>query len=299
MNSKMRGYLNAVISGALFGIIPILTLPLIRSGRVSSPFSVMIRMIVPGLLLLPFTLRKLKLGMTGLPKAWALIAAAVLYSSTSILLYGAYDFIPSGIGITLHYMYPLVSMVISTVLFRQRFSKTAVGAMFAAFAGIVLLCDVSALPQKAFVGILLAATSSVTFGSYLVFQEQEHFGMYDVLAVYNVMALLDSVIIFAYTFLTGQMSAGISGGDWAVLAAAALIAIFANLTQLKAIHMVGSVYTSILGTLEPIICTIGGALLLKEHISMRTIAGSALVLAAVVAVILNNVKRTPAVGRHG
>ena len=297
MNNKTRGYLNALISGALFGFIPILTLPLIRGGRVSSPFTVLVRMLVPGLLLLPFTIRKLKLKMTSLPKLWELVIAAVLYSGTSILLYAAYNYIPSGIGITLHYMYPLVAMVISTVLFRQRFSMTAVGAMLAAFAGIVLLCDVSALPENAFFGILLAATSSVTFGSYLVFQEQRHFGIYDVLAVYDVMALLDSVILLAYTCATGQMTMGITAGEWAVLFAAAGFAIFANLMLLKAIHLVGSVYTSILGTLEPIVCTIGGALVLKEHISLRTVIGSALVLTAVVVVILNNVKRTP-VSRH-
>ena len=65
------------------------------------------------------------------------------------------------------------------------------------------------------------------------------------------------------------------------------VGIGAILTQILAIKYVGSVRTSILGTLEPIVCTIGSALVLRDAISFRTILGGILVLAAVIIVTLN------------
>ena len=71
-----------------------------------------------------------------------------------------------------------------------------------------------------------------------------------------------------------------------VIGLGGLISVLAILTQILAVRQAGSVVTSILSTLEPIVCAIGSALVLREAISARTVLGTALVLAAVILVTL-------------
>jgi len=59
LKRSFSGYLNAIASGAFYGAIPVVTLFISRSGSIPSTFSVMVRMLIGALLLLPFALPRL------------------------------------------------------------------------------------------------------------------------------------------------------------------------------------------------------------------------------------------------
>ena len=104
------------------------------------------------------------------------------------------------------------------------------------------------------------------------------------------MSLFDTGDMFIYNLISDQLDIKFSAKVAVILLLVGFVGIGAILTQILAIKYVGSVRTSILGTLEPIVCTIGSALVLHDAISFRTILGGVLVLVAVILVTLNNSK---------
>lgn len=290
MKLSFQGFFYATIAGVFYGIIPLLILGITRSGAATSSFCIMMRMLVASLLLLPSCIKRIK--KEPIPPRFLkdTLVAAILMSCTSILIFGAYQYIPTGIGITIHYTYPLVIMCASVILFHARVSRRTVFAMLISLLGIVLLCDSSSLSDGAVTGIIMALCSSGTFTAYLLWVEQRRLGDADPIVYTAVMAGLSAMIHLVYNLLTGGIHVTFSMGTVSIFLLTGILGILAVLTQALAVKFAGSVYTSILGTLEPIICTLGSALVLHEHISARTLVGSALTLTAVVLVTLNDRK---------
>ena len=273
MKLSWKGCFYAIASGVFFGVIPILILSVTRSGSASSAFCIMMRMAFAAVLLLPFTIRRIKAHPISRSTVKDMLIAALLMSCTSILLYTAYQFIPSGIGITLHYTYPLVILLLNVLLFHNRFSRVTMWAMAVSLLGVILLCDTSILPSNAWVGISLALCSSATFTAYFLWLEKRRLGELDPLLFAEILTTFNTCFLLCYVLLTAQTKVTFSLGMAVSLGLTGVAAILAVTTQALAIKHIGSVYTSILGTLEPIVCALGSALVLHDQISVRTVGG--------------------------
>lgn len=287
MNASGKGYVYALLSGALFGVIPILVLTISRDGSISNSFCIMIRSLIAGTVLLPAACGRIKKQPLSKENLRDIVISALAMASTSILLFTSYQYIPSGIGVTLHYTYPMVVLVLSALLFRVQIRIKTIMAMLISLLGIVLLCDASVVGGNALLGIVLALCSSLTFASYLLWNERRKLAMLDSIVFVSFMSLFDTGDLFIYNLITNQLDITISGKIVLILLLVGFVGIGAILTQILAIKYVGSVHTSILGTLEPIVCTIGSALVLHDVIRFRTILGGILVLAAVIIVTLH------------
>lgn len=286
MKKSAKGYICAILSGAFFGTIPLFVLGVSGSGAATNAFCVMARMLLAGLMLLPFAIGRIRKQPPDKKNGGNLVVSACALAATSVLLYTAYQYIPSGIGITLHYTYPLVVMLISILLFHVRVDSKTVVAMMGSLIGIVLLCDVSRLSEDAPLGILLALLSSLTFSIYLIWNERRGLAKMDPIVFVTVLSLMNAALIAIYNLATDQLRLTLSPRIAFLLICTGALDIGAIFTQILAIKYVGSVYTSILGTLEPIICTIGSALVFHDIITGRMVFGGALVLTAVILVTL-------------
>ena len=287
MKLSGKGYVYALLSGALFGIIPILVLNISRDGSVSNSFCIMARSFIAGVTLLPAACSRVKKRPLSKESLRDIVVSALAMASTSILLFTSYQYIPSGVGVTLHYTYPMVVLVLMAVLFRAHIGIKTVMAMLVSLIGIVLLCDAATMEGNVLLGVLLALCSSLTFAAYLLWNERRGLAMLDSIVFVSFMSLFDTGDLFVYNLISNQLSVAVSAKVILILLMVGFVGIGAILTQILAIKYVGSVRTSILGTLEPIVCTIGSALVLRDAISFRTILGGILVLAAVIIVTLN------------
>lgn len=63
-----------------------------------------------------------------------------------------------------------------------------------------------------------------------------------------------------------------------------LVGALAVATQLMAVKQIGAMYTSVLGTLELVVCCLGSAIVLKEKFRVESIVGTGLILIAVILV---------------
>lgn len=295
MKWQLGGYFLAIASGAFYGIISVIILFISRFGDVPSLFSMMVRMFLAGVFLLPFSVQHFRACHITGQFLRRMLCAGVFLTLSSILIYTALDDIPASIGITLHYTYPLVVMVLSVVIFRARVTCPAVIALVMSLIGVVLLCDNAVLPQGAGKGVCLALISAVTFGTYYLWVERKKLGEMDAVLFTMLLSFFDSILLALYNLATGNLFISVNAGTVGILVVAGFFAMFAILTQAMAIKRIGSVMTSILGTLQPIVCTLGSALVLREPVSARSLLGSAMVLGAVVIVTLGGKnKRTDA-----
>lgn len=286
MKRQFSGYIWAILSGAFYGIISVIILFIAKFGDVPSLFSMMVRMFLAGVFLLPFSVRHFRAAHLTKRFLYRMLPAGMFLTCASILIYTALDTIPAGVGIALHYTYPLVVMVLSVLLFRARITRQAVTALLLSLVGVMLLCDNTVLPADAGKGVCLALLSAVAFGTYYLWVERKKLGEMDAVIFTMLLSFLDSFLLALYNGATGKLFVSANAGVLGVLAAAGLFAMLAVLTQTMAIQRIGSVMTSILGTLQPIVCTLGSALVLREPVSVRTILGAAMVLGAVVIVTL-------------
>ncbi len=286
MKRSLSGYLNAIASGALYGALPVITLFISRIGSVPSTFIVMVRMLLGVLLLLPFALARLKYCALTKKFVQQVFVASLLMTATSILLYTAYQHIPSGVAIALHYTYPLLVMYVNVIFFSVRVDKRVVLAMLLSICGVVLLCDLGVLGGHALSGIAISLLSACTFSGYLLWLDRRKVSGGDSLVFTTLLSGFETLLYGVFNLAVGSFFVPVNSRIAALVCLGGLVSVLAILTQILAVRQAGSVIAAILSTLEPIVCALGSALVLREAVSIRTVIGTALVLTAVILVTL-------------
>lgn len=284
--------MNAIASGAFYGAIPVVTLFISRSGRIPSTFSVMVRMLIATMLLLPVALPRWKKAALSRGFVFRVFVASALMTATCILLYTAYRYIPAGVSGALHYTYPLLVMCLNVALFHLRVDRRVILAMVLSVLGVALLCDRAVLGAEALPGVGAALLSALVFSGYLIWVERQKLGGGDSLLFTTLLSLFETALFAVFNLCSGQFFVSVDAHILGVLALGSVFSVLAISTQMLAVRQAGSVITSILSTLEPIVCALGSALVLREAISARTVLGTALVLAAVILVTLQGSRQT-------
>ena len=286
------GYFYAIATGVLGGFVPIIFQKALGEGDpMPRATALFIKFVASCLILLPFMIPKLK--KVKLPERFGgkITICSILYMATLIFLYESYNCIPTGIGISLHYTFPMFTMILSAVLFKFRATKQSIIAMILSLVGVALLSSGTLSSDGAVVGILLALGSAVAYSAYFLWIEHTHLAEMDTMTFVTLKACGATVVLFFYVLVTGQLSFSVTFITLLGLVLSGACTIVSSFCLTKAIQYVGSVPTSILGSLEPIVCAVAGILILGEKISLRSAIGIAVVLIAAVLVTLSKQKK--------
>lgn len=281
-NTKIKGTVYALLSGVLYGIIPLILLNVSGSGDFPGTLCNMYRMFFGALMLLvpgAYRLFKLKLGSRVL---FRLMLASVLYGTVSLFLYMSFERLPSGIAITLHYLYPLFTLLLGVVFFKQKPPRGSGITIALACTGVLLLCDITLMPERPALGIAIAAFSGLLCAIWLQLVDRLDLGKLDKIVYAFSNLLAGGMVMFFYNLARGQLSAGFTAPQWGSLLLAGLCALLAVMLLGQGIRYAGPVIASVLSTMEPIVCTLGSAIVLGDVLTPRMLLGSALVLAAVI-----------------
>ncbi len=285
-NRSFMGCLAAILSGICYGAIPLFILYFSRDSGIGSPVFNMMRMFFAAIIFLPAASAHFKEIMQPVSFIRKILLCSFLMTSTTILLYAAYEFIPSGIGVMLHFLHPLMVLIIEVLFFNGKVDRAMPVVITATLTGIVLLCDTSALSGRYGRGILLALLSAVTFAFYLSAIEHQKISSYHISLYTCFLCLFNTGVMCVYNILKGCFRLSFSIPAYCLFLLLGLIASLAVSLQALAIRSVGPVTTSILGTLEPIVCIVGSALILGDRITARMAVGSILILFSVIKVSL-------------
>lgn len=296
---KAYGYLLGAIAAASFGLNPTFTLPLYGCGM--NPDSVLLLRyglsvpIIAALILLRG--RSFRIPKEGiLPLAGIGVAMTI----SSLALYISYNYMAAGIASTILFVYPLIVAIIMAVFYHEKLTMQTILCILLATSGILLLYNVGGGETLSPYGTAMALASALAYAIYLVGVNQKH------LAGIATLTITFWVLLTGSAIYAGRIALGLSEltlpDTWYLWLDAVGLAVVPTVISLfcttKAIQIIGSTPTAILGALEPATAVIMGMLLFHEGMTGREAFGILMILIAVSFVIAGGAISGSAIARH-
>ena len=140
-NSKLKGYVEAIISSATFGTIPLFSIPVLAAGmQISSllvyrfGFACLLMMII-----LIYNGKSLRLTFG---EGLRLSFMALLYAVSAICLVNGYNYLPSGVATTLLFSYPVFTAILEIIFSHHRLTLPIALSIMLAVAGVAMLSGI-------------------------------------------------------------------------------------------------------------------------------------------------------------
>jgi drug/metabolite transporter (DMT)-like permease len=274
---RFIGIGSAVLSALLFGASPIVA-KLAYAGGSNGFTMTFTRSLfsVPVLFLIAKT-TKVSL-ILGKRQLFTLLFVSIAGNfTTTATLYLSFQYIGVGLAIVLHYLSPVIVMVINILLFKEKARRWKILSLILAFSGMLTFFTKS--EGEYLLGTLLALGSAVSYA--IIFLGIEHTTLNTLHHV--TLTFYTSLFVSIVSFIVGQASgllnlhmAPSAWGYSVILALMVGVAGFALLNH--AIMLVGASTTSVISMLEPLTGIVVGYLVLKESYSLINWIGCGLIL---------------------
>lgn len=308
MQTHLKGTAFALASSAAFGLLPAVTLPLMAKGM--NALSILFYRFLASALLVGLYLVVTRTRFGVERRQWRDLGlfACLPYAGCALCLFLSYNHIASGIATTLHFLYPVLVAAVMALAFGERWRPLLWIGMGLSIAGVaVLSLSGGGGGGLSAIGLTEVLLSSMLYAVYIVGVNRSSLSALRGLPLCFLVFSGSALIFAAYGLMTGQLQVPADPGALAYIVAGALVpTLFSNLCLLRALHMIGSTTTSVLGCLESLTAVAVGVLFFGESMSLRIAVGIGLVLAAVVWVICFSSERTSpvrpcaaAAGQHG
>lgn len=289
---RVKGYIYIIISGILFGCMPLYAKILYSNG--CTPLSLVFYRFLMAIPFLYIICRKagIDIRVTKMELRDLSLISVFGYSATPILLYSSYNFIPSGLSTSLHFIYPVVVNIACIVIYKERLDIIKILCAFFCTAGIFLFLNDLDIVENSHIGIILAIASGLTYSYYMVALERNSVGDMNTYKVIFYLCIISAAVLFVYNIILDTLVMEFNPIIWlALLLFSLVISIGAVYSFQKGLSIIGAQSTSILSTTEPITSVIIGILVFKEPATFKIILGIAAIVLSVILLALNE-KRT-------
>lgn len=294
--NNIKGILFALISSGTFGLVPLFSLPLMVPAL--RPEGVL-AIGVPTILFYRFLFSSITMGAVCATKKISMkisvqelgiiLVLALLYGATAKFLVDSYEYIASGLATTVHFLYPIFVSLIMIIFFKEQKSALLFIAALLSLLGVGFMCWHGEPSKGLAIGLTLSAITVFTYGLYIVGLNKSRASQIPVETLTFYVLFLGCVIFCAYVLLTTGIEPINLTSDWINLILLGFFATFiSDLTLVLAVKYAGSTITSILGSMEPVVAVLIGAVFFAEHFDGYSALGLFLVLASVTLVILFN-----------
>ena len=277
------GYPAGIITGITYGLNPLFAVPLMNNGAAIESilfFRYSFAVVLLGAFLM-LTKRSFKITVK---QAGVLLALGLLYTSSSILLFEAYNYIASGLATTLIFLYPVLVAIIMVFL-RVVPSWPVWLAIAATFGGVIIMTQGNGGESINPIGVALSLGSAFVYAMFIVIINRNN----AIATVSNTLLTFYSLAVGAIVFW-GKISfsdtaitTGITtSNDWLNLIGLALLpTIVSTATLAIATRNIGATKASVLGVFEPITAILIGTLMFGEPLTTNIIAGIGIAIVAV------------------
>ena len=288
-SSQRRGVCFTVLSALLFGVTPILASWSYDLGSTPETLTFYRNLLVVPILLLLLLIRKKSLALP-LPTLAKLLAVGVLGRGlTTLLLYCSYPYIGVGMSTCLHFLYPVSTALLCRLLFGEALGRRKLAALAVATAGVACFLELS--QAAAMAGVALAVISALTYSVYLVGLDKLELSRLDPMVVSFYMALGVSGGMLLYHIPTGSIVFALPPAAFAMTAVVSVCTSLLAVSFLQmGVRYLNASTAAILSLCEPVTSALCGVLILHEVFSPVKLAGSLLILAAI---LMMTVTRRP------
>lgn len=277
------GYPAGIITGITYGLNPLFAVPLMNNGA-SIESILFFRYTFAVVLLAAFLILTRQSFRITVRQAGVLLALGLLYTSSSIFLFEAYNYIASGLATTLIFLYPVLVAIIMVFL-RVVPSWPVWLSIAATFGGVIIMTQGSGGDSLNPIGVALSLGSALVYALFIVIINRSK----AIAQISNTLLTFYSLTVGAIVFLgkisfsEAPISAGITtGGDWLNLAGLALLpTIVSTATLAIATRNIGATKASVLGVFEPITAILIGTLMFGEPLTTNILLGIGIAIVAV------------------
>ena len=272
-----------IITGITYGLNPLFAVPLMNNGAAIESilfFRYSFAVVLLGAFLI---LTKQSFRITA-RQAGVLLALGLLYTSSSIFLFEAYNYIASGLATTLVFLYPVLVAIIMVFL-RVVPSWPVWLSIAATFGGVIIMTQGSGGDSINPVGVALSLGSALVYALFIVIINRSKAIAQISNTLLTFYSLTVGAIVFwgKISFSDTAISAGIAtGSDWLNLVGLALLpTIVSTATLAIATRNIGATKASVLGVFEPITAILIGTLMFGEPLTTNILLGIGIAIVAV------------------
>lgn len=208
-----------------------------------------------------------------------------LFAFCALSLYASFNYMDAGLASTLLFLYPLEVALIMGLFFKEKLTSRTGAAILLSLSGIGLLyrggADGAALSS---VGLLLVFLSSLAYAVYIVVVNKARLKMGSLKLTFYVMIFcLLFLLLYSVTLGSGLPPLLPSPSAWGWAFMLGLVpSVLSLVFMAKAVKIVGSTATAIMGGLEPLTAVMIGSLVFGETMTARLVLGIVFILASVV-----------------
>lgn len=282
----VKGYSLAALAAAAYGTNPAFAVPLYGDGM--NPVSVLLFRYLMGLPILAvimairgksFSLKKDEIVPT--------MILGVLMALSSLTLFESYNYMNSGVASTLLFVYPVMVAVMMIMFFHEKFSISTVICLLVMGAGLMMLMKPQGDSSLSLFGCLLVMLSALTYALYIVMVNVSK-GVKNIPTTKLLFYVLawGSLVYVIMIACGSELTVPEKDWGWINLLALAVIPTMISLGfTTRAIQLIGSTPTAILGALEPVSAVILSVVVLGQPITVQDIIGGSLIVVATTIVI--------------
>lgn len=281
--NALIGYPAGIITGITYGLNPLFAVPLMKNGAATESilfFRYVFAVLILGLFLM---LGRQNFRISG-KQAVVLLALGLLYTSSSLFLFEAYEYIASGLATTLVFLYPVLVAII--MVFLKVVPSWPVWLSIAAtFGGVLVMTQGDGTQTINPTGVLLSIGSALVYALFIVIINRSK----AIASISNSLLTFYALTVGAIVFLgkiilsDTPITAGITSlPDWFNLIGLALLpTIVSTATLALATRNIGATKASVLGVFEPITAIIVGTFVFGEPLTANIIIGISIAMIAV------------------
>ncbi|CDB98382.1 putative membrane protein [Bacteroides sp. CAG:443] len=277
------GYPAGIITGITYGLNPLFGVPLMKNGAAIESilfFRYAIAVLFLGLFLL-LSKQSFKISRK---EAGVLLVLGLLYTSSSIFLFEAYNYIASGLATTIIFLYPVLVAIIMVFL-KVVPSWPVWLSIILTFAGVVIMTQSDSTHTINPIGVILSLGSALVYALFIVIINRSKTISNISNSLLTFYALTVGTIIFLGKIIISDIdiTAGINHNmAWMNLVGLALLpTVVSTATLAIATRNIGATKASVLGVFEPVTAILIGTIVFGEALTTNIIVGILLSIAAI------------------
>lgn len=279
----IAGYSAGIITGITYGLNPLFAMPLMSKGA-SIESILFFRYSFAVLILGAFILFRKHSFRVTVKQTGVLLCLGLLYTSSSIFLFEAYNYIASGLATTLIFLYPVLVAII--MIFLGVIPSWSVWlAIATTFSGVLIMTQNSGGDSINPIGVILSLGSALVYALFIVIINRSKLiaDISNSLLTFYALSVGAIVFLLKIALTDHAILTGIStGADWLNLVGLALLpTIVSTATLAVATRKIGATKASVLGVFEPITAILVGTVMFHEPLTTNVVTGIAISIIAV------------------
>lgn len=287
---KLRGMMFIIAAAVFFGIMPIWVKLAYATGLTAYEVTFLRSGMATVILGIFILYRKIDFHVDRCQTGPLLLSGILGYSATILTLYRSYKYVSAGVATSLHYLYPILVMLLAYFIYHEKLRFFHWAAVLSSLAGLCLIADLGG-SRFSCRGVGLAIGSAVFFAVYVLSMDHPQ------------LKKMDSMLLAFYACLLASLTSLavlIVQGDWLLtltikgLYYTGLVSLFCTALALiffiKGVQLAGSANASILSTLEPVVSLVAGIIILHEPLTWSILLGCTFVIISVMLVGYQNGK---------